>query len=133
MKEDWTKEEGWLQQNNLAYLGLIGVGVVIIQPFISAGALDLPAQICVVAFSLAIPLLAILVMLTHLQSSHHSTSSSLSLSIAKTVGLACVGVVAAFWHVFWIAGVVVLVSGIAGFALYTTYYRRLEGNGQVKS
>ena len=30
MKEDWTQKEGWLQQDNLIYVGLIGIGVVII-------------------------------------------------------------------------------------------------------
>ena len=140
MKEDWTKKEDLIQQNNLVYLGLIGIGVVIMQPFLTAGSLNLSAEICVVAFSLAIPLLSILVMITHLQASHDNTLSSLTngsltYGIAKTVGLvsASVGVVAAFWHVLWIAGVIVLVSGIAGFALYTTYYRRLARNEGIKS
>jgi hypothetical protein len=134
MKEDWTKKADWFQQNNLVYLGLIGIGVVIVQPFLTAQPLDLSAEICVVAFSLAIPLLSILVMLTHLQASHHNPLSSFTQGVAKAVGLASasVGLVAAFWHVLWIAGVVVLVSGIAGFALYITYYRRLERNEGIK-
>lgn len=133
-KEDWTKQNDWFQQNNLTYLGLIGIGVVIMQPFLTTRSLDLSALICIVAFSLAIPLLAMLVMLAHLQASHHDTSSSLTLSIAKAVGLACasVGVVAAFWHILWIAGVVVLASGIAGFALYASYYGRLESKNGTR-
>lgn len=128
MKDNWTTKEDWFQQNNLVYLGLIGIGVVIMQPFLTVRSLDLPEEICVLAFSLAIPLLAVLVMLSHLQFSHHDTSYPFTLGISKGVGLASasVGVVAAFWHVYWIAGVVILVSGLAGFALYTAYYRRLE-------
>jgi hypothetical protein len=135
MKEDWTQKEGWLQQDNLIYVGLIGIGVVIMQPFIAAASLDLSSKISVVAFSLAIPLLAVLVMLTQVQSLHHYAAYPGYLVVAKTVGQvsAFVGVVAAFWHVLWIAGVMVLVSGIVGFALYATYYKRLERDAGIKS
>src|SRR5215469_10253639 len=85
MKEDWTQKQGWLQQDNLIYLGLIGIGVVIMQPFIAAAALDLPSKICVVAFSLAIPLLAVLVMLTQVQSLQHYASYPGYLVVAKTL------------------------------------------------
>ena len=53
----------WLRQNNLIYGGLIGIGVVIVQPFLTGAELDGPATVSVVAFSLAIPLLAALIML----------------------------------------------------------------------
>jgi hypothetical protein len=74
MKEDWTQKEGWLQQDNLINVGLIGIGVVIMQPFIAAASLDVPSKISVVAFSLAIPLLAVLVMLTQVQSLYRYAS-----------------------------------------------------------
>ncbi|GHO45586.1 hypothetical protein [Ktedonospora formicarum] len=134
-KEDWQHKESWLQQNNLTYAGLIGIGVVIVQSFITAPSLDLPSTICVVAFSLAIPLLAVLLMLNQLQSQRHYTASSPYISIAKTIGLlgACVGVVAALWHMLWIAGVMVMVSGIMGLAIYTGYYKRLEQDEALKA
>jgi len=46
---------------------------------------------------------------------------------------AFIGVIAAFWHILWIAGVLVLVSGVVGLALYATYYRRLERDKGIKS
>jgi hypothetical protein len=52
-----------LRQNNLIYGGLIAIGAVMVQPFLLAAALDLPARICVVAFAVAIPLLAALALL----------------------------------------------------------------------
>ncbi|MEV0238009.1 hypothetical protein [Nonomuraea sp. NPDC050786] len=59
--EWWKKrstghQEETLRQNNLMYGGLIGVGVVLVQPFLTPGgaSLDLSAKICVIAFSLAI-------------------------------------------------------------------------------
>jgi hypothetical protein len=60
-RQDTQQEQEWLRQLNLIYSGLIGIGVVMIQPFLTAASLDLTAKICVVAFSVAIPLLAALV------------------------------------------------------------------------
>jgi hypothetical protein len=53
----------WLRQNKLIYGGLIAIGVYMVQPFLTAGLLDLSATICVVALSVAIPLLAGLLVL----------------------------------------------------------------------
>jgi hypothetical protein len=39
------------------------IGLYLVQPFLTAESLDLAAKICVVAFSVAIPLLAALVLL----------------------------------------------------------------------
>jgi hypothetical protein len=57
--EPRAKQE-WLRQLSLIYSGLIGIGVVMVQPFLTAASPDLSAMVCVVAFSLAIPLLAAL-------------------------------------------------------------------------
>ena len=63
--QDPTPVQEWLRQNNLIYGGLIAIGVYVymVQPFLTAGSLDLSARICVVAFSVAIPLLAGLLVL----------------------------------------------------------------------
>ena len=44
----------------MIYVGLIGIGVYMVQPFLTAASLDLSAKTCVVAFSVSIPLLAAL-------------------------------------------------------------------------
>jgi hypothetical protein len=36
------------------------------------------------------------------------------------------GVVAGFWHILWIAGVGILVSGLVGLVVYSTGHVRLE-------
>ena len=135
MKDGWTQKAGSLQQDNLIYVGLIGIGVVIMQPFIAAARLDLPSTISVLAFSLAIPLVAGLMMLNLVQSLHKYAAYPWYLVLARAVGQgsAVVGVAAAFWHVLWIAGVVVSVSGIVGSALYAAYYRRLVRDEGIKS
>ncbi|HET6750226.1 MAG TPA: hypothetical protein VFL71_13305 [Actinomycetes bacterium] len=61
VRQDPAQEQEWLQENNVIYGALIGVGVVMVQPFLTAASLDLPARVCVVALSVAIPLLAVLV------------------------------------------------------------------------
>jgi hypothetical protein len=122
------QEEEWLRQNNLAYGGLIGVGVVMVQQFLTASSLDLSAKICVVAFAVAVPLLAALVMVNRQEAYRRRATRSGLVSVTKGVAqvFGFMGVVAAFWHIMWIAGVVILVSGIVGVAVYSTGYTRLE-------
>jgi hypothetical protein len=40
-----------VRQNNLAHVGLIGAGLVMVQPLLTAGSLDVSAKVCVVAFA----------------------------------------------------------------------------------
>ena len=46
---DQAQVREWLDQNNLVYGALIGVAVVMVQPFLTARSLDLAAAISVVA------------------------------------------------------------------------------------
>jgi hypothetical protein len=47
-----------------------------VQPFLTAGSLDLPARICVAAFSVAIPLLAALVLVNRRELSRRRATRS---------------------------------------------------------
>jgi hypothetical protein len=132
MDENWTQADPeqtqeWIRENNLIYGGLIGIGVVMVQPFLASPP-GLSGKICVVAFSVAIPLLAALVLLNMHEAFRRRATDSLVVDIAKMAGQmgAFVGLVAAFWHVAWIAGVGMLVGGIAGVAVYSVGYIRLE-------
>jgi hypothetical protein len=60
-------------------------------------------------------------------SSYRDASHPRYISVAKSVGIlsACVGVVAALWHMTWNAGVVVMVGGILGVAVQAAFYSRL--------
>jgi hypothetical protein len=121
----------WLRQTNLIYGGLIGVGVVIVQPFLTATTLDQPATISVVAFALAIPLLAALLMLNEEEAFRRRATRSRFIDIAKAVAQLCafVGVVAAFWHILWIAGVGILAAAVVGLAVHTVGYSNLMRDG----
>lgn len=131
LRQDPGQEEEWLRQNNLIYGGLIAVGVVMVQPFLTAASLDLPATISVVAFSVAIPLLVALVMVNQQETFRRRRTKSVLVAIAQVVAQtgAFIGVVAGFWHILWIAGVGILAGGLVGVGVHSAGYTRLERAG----
>jgi hypothetical protein len=70
----------------------------------------------VVAFSVAIPLLAALVLVNRQETFRRRMTKSFVVEAARAVAQlgAVVGVVAGFWHVTWIAGVGMLAGGLVG-------------------
>jgi hypothetical protein len=82
--------------------------------------LDLPARICVGAFSVAIPLLGALVLVNRRELSQHRATRSRLVVWTRVVGqnLAFVGVVAGFWHIWWIAGVGMLVGELVAVTVH---------------
>jgi hypothetical protein len=131
-KADQDQEEEWLRQSNVIYGGLLGVGIILIQPFLTADELDVTATVCVYSFAVAIPLLAALVLVNQQEAFRRRATGSLLVGAAKAVGqtAAFAGVVAAFWHISWIAGVVLLVSGLVGVGIHSAGYTRLEQDGR---
>jgi hypothetical protein len=122
------QEQEWLRQLSLIYSGLILIGVYMVQPFLTAASLDLSAMVCVVAFSVAIPLLAALVLVNRQEAFRRRTTTSVLATIARVVAQGCafVGVVAGFWHIHWIAGVGFLASGLVAVGVHSAGYWRLE-------
>ena len=120
----------WIRQNNLIYGGLIGIGVVMVQPFLGAPSLDLAATISVVGFALAIPILGALVMLNEQEASRRRMIESLVVDVLKAGAqfAAIVGVVAGFWHISWIAGIGIIVGGVFGLAAISAGYRLPDGS-----
>jgi hypothetical protein len=120
-------EQEWIRQNNLIYGGLIGIGVVLVQPFLTATSLDFAAWICIVAFSIAIPLLAGLVLVSEQEAFERRASGSKLVTVAKgtAMGIAFIGIVAGFWHITWIAGVGMLVGGFLAMSVHSAGLRRL--------
>lgn len=110
------EDSEWLRQLSLIYGGLILIGVYMVQPFLTAASLDLSAMVCVVAVSVAIPLLAALVLVNRQEAFRRRATPSVLATIARVIAqnLAFVGVVAGFWHIHWIAGVGMLAGGIVG-------------------
>jgi hypothetical protein len=122
------QEQEWLRESDLINGGLILIGVYMVQPFLTAAWLDLPARICVVAFSVAIPLLAALVLVNRRELSRHRATRSRLVVWTRVVAqnLAFVGAVAGFWHISWIAGVGMLASGLVAVAVHAASYLDLN-------
>jgi hypothetical protein len=79
-------------------------------------------------FSVAIPLLAALVLVNQQEAFRRRATTSVLAVIARVVAQNCafVGVVAGFWHIHWIAGVGMLASGLVAVVVHSAGYTRLE-------
>lgn len=135
--EEPEQQREWIRQNNVIYGGLIAIGLIMVQPFLTVTALDASAKTCVIAFSAAIPLLAALVLINRQEEFRRRTTGSVLVRITQSVALllAFVGVVAAFWHIMWLAGVVILACGFVALMVHSAGYMGLErsvtGDAQV--
>jgi cobalamin synthase len=122
-------QEEWVRQNRLGYAGLVAVGLVMIQPFLAARSLDVAGYVCVVAFAVAIPLLAALILVAHQEMFRHRPSNSRLVSATKVIAQACAftGMVAGFWHIDWVAGIAALAAGFCAVFVHSAGVARLEG------
>jgi heme O synthase-like polyprenyltransferase len=128
MKNRYEINPEWTRQALVTYGGLIGVGVIVLQALISVQSLDLASLISIVSFAVAIPLLAVMVLVYHAQSQYRYATYPwyLTLIIVLGQGGAFLGVLAAFWHVSWIAGILLAASGVGGLVIYTVYLKQME-------
>jgi len=126
--EEPEQQREWIRQNSVIYGGLIAVGLVMVQQFLTAAALDRSAKICVLAFSVAIPLLAALILVNRQESFRRRPTDSRLVRVAQSIAqaLAFAGMVAGFWHIWWLAGVGVLVSAFAALGVHSAGHFRLE-------
>jgi hypothetical protein len=117
-----------VKQDGLIYGGLIGIAVVMVQGFLEAPSRDTSARVSMVAFSVAIPLLAALVMVNRQETYRRRRTPSVSVTSAKVVaqGAAFIGLVASFWHIYWIAGAVFFCAGFVGLFVHSAGWWRLE-------
>jgi Na+(H+)/acetate symporter ActP len=128
LTQDPELQQEWIRQDNLTYGGLIAIGLVLVQPFVGGASLDTSGMICAVAFAIAIPLLAALVMVNRQETFRRRRTSSRTVPVARAAAQASafVGLVAGFWHIHWIAGVGVLVSAIVAVGVHSAGFTRLE-------
>jgi len=128
LTNDPREVQEWLGEKNLSYVGLIGIGVIMVQPFLAAPSLDLSATISVIAFALAIPLLAALVLLNRQEAFRRRFAHSALVTAGQAMGQgsAVVGVVAGFWHIHWAAGAVMLASGFLAMGVHSAGFMSVE-------
>jgi hypothetical protein len=135
MKKLEVKDYGYvLNGAKLISGGLIAISLILTQVFVASGvfnsanALDIPALICVLAFAFAIPpLVASFVIVFRIEARKYVVKPGKGFWILYIVGVVSVyiGIVAAFWHVIWIAGVIFLVSTFVAVSLGYDYTEKL--------
>jgi hypothetical protein len=88
LRLDPALEKEWIRQNGLIYGGLIAGGGLMLQPFLVASSLDLTATISVVAFAVAIPLLAALWLIGQQETFRRRPVRSTVVNVTKIVAQA---------------------------------------------
>jgi hypothetical protein len=121
------KEEE-LRQLGVIYGGLIAIAVVMVQGFLEASSLDASARVGTIEFAVAIPLLAALVLVNRQEAFRGRGTTSVSVMLARVLAQLAVfvGVVAAFWHITWVAGVTFLVVGVVAVGVHSAGFWRVE-------
>lgn len=117
----------WNNQVILYCSGLIAISLITLQDYISIGIADIPILVSLIAFSIAIPLLASRIILAkwEIDCGYHNLWHYKNLLTTSTLfGASCalIGIAAAFWHVSWIAGVLFLVASIVSFIIYNNAF-----------
>jgi len=117
-----------LRQPGVVYAGLIAIGVVMVQGFLEASSLDTSAKVGTIAFAVAIPLLAALVLVNRQEAFRGRQTTSKTVMLARVIAqlAAFVGVVAAFWDITWFAGVTFLVAGLVAVGVHSAGFWRVE-------
>jgi O-antigen/teichoic acid export membrane protein len=125
-------ETEWISQATLMNVGLIVLGVYVLSALITVGATDVASRIAIVAWGVAMPLLAFISLITELQRNRRYVSYPLYFALAQTVGqgAAVIGFGATLWHVWYPAALAFAASSIAGLFLYQAYRRRLYRDNQ---
>ena len=123
-----------LGQQGVIYGGLIIIGTYMVTPFLTAPSLDASATISIVAFAVAIPFLAALVLVNRQEAFRGRRTPSVTVTVAQAVGqgAALVGIVAGFWHITWIAGATFLVAVFVAMGIHSAGFWRLETAGRTR-
>lgn len=111
----------WLKHHNLVLVGWIAVGMLFLQPLLTTPRLTLAAYTCAVAFAIAIPFLAALILVNNLEQDNGRFIGGwavfLARIIAYTAGLA--GLFAGCWMISWHVALAAAVSGLAAAGVHS--------------
>jgi hypothetical protein len=129
IEDDPKREREWedVRKNNIAYAGLLGVAFLMVSTFLSAGSLDVSGEICVVAFAVAIPLLAALLLVGQQEAVVRHSTKSVLVKVSRPVAqnAAFVAIVAGFWHITSIAGIAMIVTTLVAVGVHSAGYARM--------
>lgn len=112
---------------DVSIAGLAAVSLIMLQVMLSLVTYDIFAKLSLIAFSVALPMLACsFINLMLIRASKYSQRPRLALwfwIIAITSTL--IGIDAAFWHASWIAGGMFIVMSLIGFLFYRSFERNV--------
>ncbi len=134
MRQKIELREEWIKESNLVLAGLIGISVVIVEALISIKASDPAAVVAILAFAIALPMMGTLVVLNGVLARYRYATFPGYINFAYFVGegSAAVGVVATFWHLTWIAGVLIVASCLVGMGIYFAYSRQIQKDNAIE-
>ena len=126
--ETGEMREEVLRQIGVMYGGLIAIAVVMVQGFLETSSLDASARVSTIAFAVAIPLLAALVLVNRQEAFRGRRTTSVSVTLARAIAqlAAFVGLVAGFWDITWVAGVTFLVASLVAVGVHSAGFWRVE-------
>ena len=125
--QKFEPSEDYKRINDLLYGGFIGISLLTVQAFISLPRLDLPLLISLFAFAIAIPLLAATIMLNNILWIVKYGSDSKWIHFVRNISPigAIIGIIAVFWHLSWVSGLLFSISGGIGYLVCTHYYAQV--------
>ena len=126
--ETGEMKEEVLRQIGVMYGGLIAIAVVMVQGFLETSSLDTAGRVSTIAFAVAIPLLAALVLVNRQEAFRGRRTTSVSVTLARAIAqlAAFVGLVAGFWDITWVAGVTFLVAALVAVGVHSAGFWRVE-------
>lgn len=100
--------------------GLIAIGLIILQGFLSLSTLDVAAFIAVFAFAFSIPILSCNIIINFARRGTTIEPSKYEVLLFYVPGavVSLIGIVATFWHICWVAAVIFSVSMVLAFFVY---------------
>ena len=109
------------QADALVLAGFLAISLVFMQGLLPLGLVDIPVTVALIAFAIAIPLLAICIFIRRLieMEVFLLKATSYWVSFVTAFLVTPVGIVAAFWHISWYIGVICLLSCLVA---YITVY-----------
>lgn len=119
----------WIKEIHGIYAGLIAIGIVMIQPFMYQNEyVGTAAAISVISFAISIPILAALLLLNFTEEFRHHLSDSKAVTVVRALGQMAggTGMIAGFWHINPVAGMVSGASCVLALVVYTVAYSELS-------
>jgi hypothetical protein len=125
----------WIARSKLMLAGLLAIILIILQDLITSGVynsskmFDVPLLISAIAFAIALPLLSVQLLATFEDESRITTIPNTPVLTATywiATLSAITGIVATFWHILPLIGILSLVTMVIGGGVYTHYRAELR-------